>query len=819
MSSIIMLKQSLRTPAQRLLVRSLMKTSQRSVVMIAHQTRCTPWCRLMANNNGIRPPHVVVPAVYNGAVRGMSQKIDTLRILTQRILEMDGSLSPKAWAGAETAFDMWTCHPVTSEGAEWGWKLLDRLVHEERQTHLQRLTVGWMHRMVGVYTELPVDPQQVMAKLEGYAPVLIVDEKTKSMLKEMEKRMAVAGGTEQPMELPTSEPVASFETNVNAPESVSVLEEDEPDEPEPAETSTQRMCSDKEWAEAEQRLMNQAGSNAFELLNDLIRSDPQRVTTAWLNRIVQAWCDNHLMEPSELLLKLNNYTPLPDASTYDIIVSAIRATSFLHQPVGSMTQADWNEAEARLQSLTSDAVTVDNISSAWKVLDRLMEEELYKKEQSKDYQSRLHPEWLNRIVEAWCRCSESGTTESSTAILVRMNRYAPHLTPDPYIYQLIVDSVSKAKDYRTHNVAKRERTNRKTEAKQHKKYDTGTAPKAITRHDRKSPSTTNPTAAEYHKKIKNQVGRTPRDCDPDKAENLLDEMWNLYKAGNLAVKPTTFTYNVVIKVWAASRNRQGGERAEALLREMQQLNDAGDGTVTPDLFTFTSCMAAWSNMGTPQGAEKAEALFRQMQAMYEAGDDSLKPDRIAYTALLTALSRSGDQKAGDRAEAILKEMQDLHDKGDKDVKPDTVSHNMVIKAFIHSHYVNRAERAERADAMLAFMEQKFAAGNENIKPNHFSFTDVITAWSRCEEIAQAGDRAEDVLNRMEAFYQAGNDDARPGRHAYNGVIAAHVRSGAESAAAKAESVLERMEKLEDGSIVPNEISFNMIIARLCKTRR
>ena len=196
-----------------------------------------------------------------------------------------------------------------------------------------------------------------------------------------------------------------------------------------------------DWKRAQHALQHaQSCDSAFLSIHRLIQEDPQRVTTEWLNRLVQQWMEQGTMPASQLLVKLSDVAPLPDTSTYDIIVAAIQKTSAINVPVGSMKECDWERAQAELTQLTclESAVTQSRISSAWNILDRLLQEDKYGTEHVENYKSRLHPDWLNRIVEAWCKYPLD-----ATEILVRINRYAPQITPDPYIYQMIVDTVSK----------------------------------------------------------------------------------------------------------------------------------------------------------------------------------------------------------------------------------------------------------------------------------------------------------------------------------------------------------------------------------------
>jgi len=795
----------------------------------------------------------------------MSQNIDTLRLLTQQILNIEGSLSPKAWTGAKTAFGMWTCHPVTQEGAEWGWKLLDRLVEDEWQNDQKRLTVGWLHRMVGVYSdgELDVDPQQVLARLEAYADVLNVDETTISMLQGMKMRVGAIGGQEQSLETNILEPLKALEMDMQATvTNTAVVEEREQSiasfasastrsdeshaqkdrssaialarqetfieeaakmkkEAESSESSMSeqptssksdfqtlegrthslsvRSMSTADWEDREERLMNVTGNEAFRLLDSLVKGDPQRATTEWLNRIVQSWFGKRIIQPTQLLVKLNDYAPLPDVNTYVIIVSAIQRTRFLELPAGSMTQVDWNEADAMLRSMTSESASSESISSAWKVLDRLIEEEKHGREESCDYQSRLHPDWLNRIVEAWCRCSMKSAAEPAE-ILVRMNHYAPHISPDPYIYQMIVDSVRKASQPPSRNATRKEPV-----------ADSIVIERTPT--SRRVPT----TAAMYHVRIQELMANSrDRWRNADNAEAMLEEMWDLYNAGNWSVKPDTVTYNTVIKALVESRHPSSGERAEALLMHMEECVGAGDLSVKPDSVTYTSVMRAWSHSQRPDRAEKAEALFRRMRAKFRAGDNDLKVDTFAFNALLTAWSWRRTPGAAERAEAILREMQELYESGDSDVKPDTMSFNMTIKACASRHGRSSKERAARVEAMLNLMESQYEAGNSSVKPNTASYNMLILAWSKC---ADAAEMAENVLIRMQALFDAGDIDVKPDLASYKGVLAALVRSSDEDAPDRAEMILERLEKIEDPTVKPDTVCFNSVISTLAQRGR
>lgn len=847
-----------------ILKRSLRATSQRVIFSACKQSLVT------AIPLGAPPPLSTHPFpagttcwIRQRHVSSTTSHAEKLTLLTRQIIETSGTLSEKAWTGAEYAFDLWTSHPVSPQGAEWAWNLLDRLVASEASHgKKQRLTSGWLYRMVGIYVEnegLAVDPTMVQDKLQTYKPVLCVDAKTQALLDSIEYRTITVNGQEQAMNLSLEsvfeeEPVAvASESNVlSFPEtgqgsqhvgvssqppdttvqkkSTIMMEDKQPPQSTPIEPVVLELdaihskpvgsMNANDWKSAEHALSHpQSCENAFFMLDRLIQEDPQRVNTEWLNRLVQQWMEHGTMPASELLVKLSDYAPLPDVSTYDIIVSAIRSTHIVFPKVGAMSLADWERAHAELTTLTSldeSPVTPTRLSSAWNILDRLVEEDKYGKEHVDSYKSRLHPDWLNRIVEAWCSCPFA---EDATDILVRINRYAPDMTPDPYIYQMIVNTVSKKETQGT----KREMEMTREESRSHvtsKKPETTNRP-----HDNRKVATPapivstewsesshnadsghGPTTRTYTRKLQGMLKKNATNWRD--AEGLLNEMWERYNAGNLSVKPNTTTYNTVLKLIAKSSGRDSGERAEALLRRMQELNDAGDTTVKPDLTSFTTCIAAWTKNDGTVAAERAQSLFDLLKEMYEAGDASLKPDTFAYKSLLKALSRAADERFGDVAESILSKMHALHDNGDVDVKPDTTSYNMVMQAIARSRRVIRAKRAKKAESMLELMEKEFASGKVSLKPNLQSYYIVINAWCRCQNVPESGDRAEILLNRLETVLKV-----KPGRKIYNAVINAHARSGA---AEKAEKVLEQLE-LNESYTSPNVMSYNLVIAAYAST--
>lgn len=74
----------------------------------------------------------------------------------------------------------------------------------------------------------------------------------------------------------------------------------------------------------------------------------------------------------------------------------------------------------------------------------------------------------------------------------------------------------------------------------------------------------------------------------ERAEEILEWMDHLYKAGNDEVSPDTITFNAVLDAWARSGDRMAAQRAEQILDHMDDLYRSGNHRVKPDVYTFNT---------------------------------------------------------------------------------------------------------------------------------------------------------------------------------------------------------------------------------------
>jgi len=146
------------------------------------------------------------------------------------------------------------------------------------------------------------------------------------------------------------------------------------------------------------------------------------------------------------------------------------------------------------------------------------------------------------------------------------------------------------------------------------------------------------------------------------------------------------------------------------------------------------------------------------------------------------------------------------------LKPDAFTYTAVIDAWSKSGYRGAAARA---DQLLDKMEAKYLAGDVALRPNSFTYNAVINALAKSGEPGAAA-RAERVLQNMVNRHRQGvGDDCKPTTINFNTILDAWAKSGGgRQAAERAEEILEWMDRLHKGGnsdCRPDTISFNAVI--------
>jgi len=155
---------------------------------------------------------------------------------------------------------------------------------------------------------------------------------------------------------------------------------------------------------------------------------------------------------------------------------------------------------------------------------------------------------------------------------------------------------------------------------------------------------------------------------------------------------------------------------------MQDLHRHGDEAACLDVIKYSTCISALAKQGYP---ENAEALLNQMRLDYLNGNQKARPDTKIFDVVVSAWSGGfGEKSDGARAESLLRQMWTLHETSEFSfIRPQAQTYRRIIVAM------KRANRPDRAEALLEEMEQLKKAGKLDEGPDQQDYQTVINSWT------------------------------------------------------------------------------------------
>jgi hypothetical protein len=251
----------------------------------------------------------------------------------------------------------------------------------------------------------------------------------------------------------------------------------------------------------------------------------------------------------------------------------------LDSAIGSLTPHDWHHAEGTISWWTRQR-TRDSVDPAWRILDRLIEEE--KSHPMRDPLQRTNmTDWLNWIVNTWRQLVEIETAHTdkgsdcltgANEVLERLDCYKPFMVPYVQTYSMIVDAVMI------------------------QGVDCSAATLFV--------------------------------------EWVLEQMYQEAEVNPL-VLPDIIMYNSVINVWAKSELPEGPKKAEETFQRMERFG------LNPTI-SFTVVIAAWASSGTLVMANQAESILHQMLELYQASNPDIKLNAVTFNSVIHAWVNSGE---------------------------------------------------------------------------------------------------------------------------------------------------------------------------------
>lgn len=130
-----------------------------------------------------------------------------------------------------------------------------------------------------------------------------------------------------------------------------------------------------------------------------------------------------------------------------------------------------------------------------------------------------------------------------------------------------------------------------------------------------------------------------------RAEALLQKMLEASMTDDAAVRPDCVSFNSVLNAWArySSHDAEAPQKAEDLLNLMYDLYHSGrlDENAKPDTTSYTSVINAWAKGGADhEKAANARRLLDAMLHKFEAGEHNVKPNVTSFTSVLNAAAHS-----------------------------------------------------------------------------------------------------------------------------------------------------------------------------------
>ena len=316
------------------------------------------------------------------------------------------------------------------------------------------------------------------------------------------------------------------------------------------------------------------------------------------------------------------------------------------------------------------------------------------------------------------------------------------------------------------------------------------------------------------------------------AQDLLEHMIERAAQHTNFPRPATKTFNVVLNAWAKSGVLNAGLEADALLKRMQEWSgsqqqlqhglaftksnhhrpvDENDVLCRINERTIGSVMDAWAKSNHPDAPERVERLLQWALEQKESPNGTKCIDLVVFHTVMNTWVRSKrGREAARQVEATFEYLQQRC----PELKANTRTYSLIVDGWAQCEAVEQLGYAsKRATFILKKMIKMYREGVD-VKPNTWSFTSCIAAWSRCRHVPEAASEAENLLDTLiELYKETGDRDFIPDVDAGNAVIAAWVRASDDPQAInRGRNILNKMKAFAR----PNLVSYNTLLGGMAK---
>jgi hypothetical protein len=265
------------------------------------------------------------------------------------------------------------------------------------------------------------------------------------------------------------------------------------------------------------------------------------------------------------------------------------------------------------------------------------------------------------------------------------------------------------------------------------------------------------------------------------------EDW-LMRMSKVGVIPTTDTFNRVLKAWAESPEKEGGNRAADVLHLMIKLSDEASNVehgneIAPNEISFGTVVSAFLKRQQPEACQFILEEALSYYATHKERRRHIADLNECWNTTLFGWSKSGRSDAPDRVEALFNDgiwIQNQHFK----VTPTKSTYVACMEAHMKSDRPDRIDQAEKYLRIMVESMRRYKGQSsiENVKPTCREFDFVIHSWFRSLHefenigfganvgkypIGYTATKASNLLHLMIALQEEGHSSCTPSHGSFH----------------------------------------------------
>lgn len=223
----------------------------------------------------------------------------------------------------------------------------------------------------------------------------------------------------------------------------------------------------------------------------------------------------------------------------------------------------------------------------------------------------------------------------------------------------------------------------------------------------------------------------------EEAEELLK--FRLSDNAQISIRPTTESYNYVIRAWTRCRREMcAAEKVMALVREMESIqrdyikskyksrcgDDSWQQHISPNTKTYTMAMDSWIIVA---GLKASHWYSQQLELnntynQLSRNKRNTLEDRERYLGRMNKIDDGSVEM--ENAASVLQYIQTLESAGRSDINATVVGFNTILSGWARLANDMRPEIPLKSEAILRDMMEFYEDGNKKCRPDVMSFNAV-----------------------------------------------------------------------------------------------